>query len=47
MITYLLIHRIKRTVLLETSCSYLLQAYIDQKVPVDQITLIEVLIHKE
>jgi hypothetical protein len=44
MVTYYLIHTVKRTVLLETTCPYLLRAYIDQKVSIDMIPQVSVVI---
>lgn len=44
MVTYYLIHTVKRTVLLETHCSTLLSAYIEQKVSVDMIPRVSVVI---
>jgi len=44
MITYYLIHTVKRTVLLETHCLTLLNAYIEQKVEVHMIPRVSVII---
>lgn len=44
MVTYYLIHTVKRTVLFETHCSTLLSAYIEQKVSVDMIPRVSVVI---
>jgi hypothetical protein len=45
MITYYLIHTVKRTVLLETHCVTLLNAYIEQKVEMHMIPRVSVIIH--
>lgn len=47
MITYYIIHRVKRVVLLETDCLVLLQAYVDQKVEIHELRNVEILIDKE
>jgi hypothetical protein len=44
MITYYLIHTVKRTLLLETHSITLLNAYIDQKVEMNMIPRVSVII---
>jgi len=44
MVTYYLIHTVRRTVLLETSCSTLLRAYIEQKVSMDMLPRVSVIV---
>jgi hypothetical protein len=47
MVTYILIHSIKRSVLLETCSIELIRAFVDQKVPVDQLYTVELLIERD
>jgi hypothetical protein len=47
MVTYILICKLKRVVLLETDSIELLRAFVDQKIEISRINTVEIIIDSE